>query len=398
MRIALITLDRLAEEADGEGASGTPARLAGQPIAWHQLHAALALECERIVCLAPEPVAEVAALQREAERRGAKFHAVWRARMLSGLVAAADTLFVFAPGILPDREWLHDALSGRAGIGVFAAERAVPWGFERIDRDRAWAGVLATRGDAVEALADLPPDADPSAGLLRIALQRGTRCVEVPDQWLDEGRWATLSDAKVAARFEPLWYARGVPEPGPARPSDTLAYRTARWLTRSIARRPQLPVALTAASGLLTAGGATTGYFGYSAIGLAMLAVAAFIASTGTALDAFAAAGSGIAPKRWPIAARDAALDLALIACAASPAAFGDWSAPFAAAVIVAAMRLAREDVAPSLLRPFGDRVLVLSVAAVLAAASIFAPGIALLSVAALGLRLLAPSAQLTRA
>ena len=53
MRIALISM---MNESAGE------VRLAGHPLAWHQLQAAIALACERIICLAVAWGADLAAL------------------------------------------------------------------------------------------------------------------------------------------------------------------------------------------------------------------------------------------------------------------------------------------------------------------------------------------------
>lgn len=385
MRIALLALTE-----DGEGAP----RLAGQPVAWHQLHAALGAGCERIVCLAHAPGPALVALQREAEARGARFHAVAHPRALSGLVHAADTLFVFAHGVLPDRDWLAQALGGRAGVAILPAEAAVPRGYERIDRERAWAGVLATRGDAVEALAELPPDADPAAGLLRIALQRGARTVEVPAAWLDDGRWALLSDAGAAGRFEPLWYAARVPPPGFARPSDAATYRLARTVASGSAMRPWLAPALAAGGAVLAAGGGVAGYLGYTVAGLVALVLATIGGATGSALDRFARVGSGTAARRWPREVCDALNDLALVAIAASPSEFAGWPPPFAALVLVAVIRLAREQPTPRFARAFGDRTLVLGVVLVAAIAGQFAPAIAALGLAGLALRLFVPKSR----
>ncbi|MCT2558699.1 hypothetical protein N0B51_06875 [Tsuneonella sp. YG55] len=379
MRVAL-----LATTQDG----ADPVRLGGRPVAWHQLQAALALGCERVVCLAETPGPELAALQRETEGRGAKFSAIAHSRTLSGLVSAADNLFVFAPGVLPDRDWLAQALGARAGIAVLPADGAVERGFERIDRERAWGGVLATRGDSVEALAFLPPDADPVAGLLRVALQRGGRCVEVPQHWLDEGRWALLGDGAAAQRMERNWQARHVPAPGVERPGETLAHGLARVLLTRAANRPALAPGLAIGGIALALAGGAAGYLGSTVGGLVALAIGAFVAETGGRMGRFARAGSGVAAKGRMAEVRDGALDLALIAVAASPQEFADWHAPFVALVLVAATRLLRECDGPRALRLLGDRILVIAGLAVAAVFGAFVPAMAATGLAALGGRL----------
>ncbi|MGX7952610.1 hypothetical protein ACWPM1_08590 [Tsuneonella sp. HG249] len=382
MRVALIALTE-----EGE----TPVRIGGRPVAWHQLQAVLALECEKVVCLARGPSPVLAALQREAEAREVKFHASAQSSALPGLVGAADTLFVLAPGTLADRGWLTQALGARAGVAVLDAEGAVQRGFERIDLEHAWAGVLAVRGDAVEALADLPPDADPISGLLRVALQRRGRRVEVPRGWLDEGRWAMLGDSAAAKRVEESWHERHVPAPAFDRPGEAIAHRLARWLLPRLADTSALVGVLAVGGSLLAVLGGAAGYAGYSVAGLLALTAGTLISSVGERLGLFARAGSGTkAPKR-AIEVRDAMLDLSLIAIAASPFELAGWTGPFVAAVLILTLRLSREDEAPRAVRPFGDRFSVYGVLTSAAVAGLMVPFAAGLALIALSLRLFWP-------
>lgn len=367
-------------------------RLAGHPIAWHQLQAAIALACERIVCLADAPGPALAALQRDAEKRGTSFHTVTHHRALSGLVSAADTLLVFAPGVMPDREWLAQAFGARAGVAVLPAEGAIELGYERIDRDRAWAGVLATRGDAVESLAVLAPDADPIGGLLRIALQRGASSIPVPDKWVEDGQWALVVSPAAANRYQADWYARRVPPPSPDRPGEAAAYRLARRLLDRGGDGSGLPAWLAGGGALVAAGSAIAGYLGWTFAGLTGLAVASMILATAATLCMFAKAGSGETQPKWHVEAHRALLDLSLVAIAFSPVAFAGWGTAFAAAVMVAVMRLTEEDGIPRALRPFADRPLVFSLLAAAAAAGIVAPAMAALALAGLALRLFMPT------
>lgn len=385
MRVALIAIT-------GEGSA--PVRLGGRSIAWHQVQAALALGCERIVCLTEAPGAELAALQRDVEDRGARFSAIANSRALSGLVSAADTLFAFSPGVFPDREWLTQAIGARAGVASFSAETAVEQGFERIDRERAWAGVLSTRGDAVEALGILPPDADPISGLLRVALQRGARCVDVPDRWLDEGRWALLGDGAAAKRIETVWQARHVPTPALDRPGEAAAHHAARGLLGLLAGRSRAPMAVSVGGAMLALAGGASGYLGSTAGGLALLLLGAFTLQVGDRLGRLALAGSAQAEmprNRWATA-RDALVDLALVAIAASPFEFSGWTAPYAALTTVAAIRLARESDTPRPVRPFGDRIVALAIILIAAVGGGFVPGMAAFSVLALAARIFWPA------
>jgi hypothetical protein len=379
VRIALISMT-----AD----AAANVRLAGHSVAWHQIQAAMSLACERIICLADRPGPELAAVQREAERRGATFHAVAHHRALSGLVRAADTLLVFAPGVLPNREWLAQAFGARAGVAVLPAEGAVEQGFERIDRDRAWAGVFATRGDAVEALGVLAPDADPVAGLLRIALQRGAVAIEVPEKWLGDGRWALVATSAAAEQYQAAWYERHAPTPKFDRPGAALAHRAARMLVGRTAKPEGVTTGLAAGGILASVAGAAAGYLGHTAGAAALLLAASGLFAVGAALGRLSRAGTGERPRHWLGEARDILLDLSLIAIASSPGAFEGWSTAFAAMVLVAVIRLAGEPEAPRAFRPFSDRSLVFALVTVGALAGFFAQTIAMVVALGLALRL----------
>ena len=389
MRIALISMMN--------GSAGE-VRLAGHPLAWHQLQAAIALACERIICLAEVPGPDLAALQRDAERRGLAFHAVTHHRALSGLVNAGDTLVAFAPGVLPDRDWLAQAFGARAGVAVLPAEGAIEQGFERIDRERAWAGVLSTRGDAVEALTVLPPDADPIGGLLRVALQRGAGAVNVPDKWLDDGRWALVRSQPKAEQYQAAWYLRHVPAPALDRPASALAHRIAWGLVDRMRNAASSALGFIAGGSLIAVGSAVAGYLGHTVAGVAGLTVAAALMAVGSALAQLARAGSGEKERSWLGEARHALLDLTLVAIAASPSEFEGWSVAFAALVLIAVIRLGSEAEAPRPLHPFSDRTLVFAVLAIASASGAFGLTMAGLGLLGLALRLFWPRAsQLTR-
>jgi hypothetical protein len=271
---------------------------------------------------------------------------------------------------------------------VLPAEGAVELGFERIDRDLAWAGVLATRGDAVEALGVLPPDADPIAGLLRVALQRGGTAIEVPEKWLADGRWALIASPAAAEQHQSAWYSRHVPAPSFDRPGAALAYRLARRLLGHVGSAERFTTGLLAGGSIAAAAGAVAGYLGYTAGGVATLFGASIVMAVGSALGRLCRAGTGERPRAWPVEARRALLDLSLVAVASSPSAFEGWTTAFAVLVVVAVVRLAHETGAPRPFRPFSDRTLVLAVLSVGAFGGIFPQTLALLALAGLALRL----------
>ncbi|WP_206678135.1 hypothetical protein, partial [Salmonella enterica] len=85
------------------------------------------------------------------------------------------------------------------------AAPAVAEEFERIDADRAWAGILRTRGDRVARLAEMPPASDAASALLRIALQGGDPVVMLPADTIAGGRWRRRVDAVPDAAAERRW-------------------------------------------------------------------------------------------------------------------------------------------------------------------------------------------------
>lgn len=142
----------------------------------------------------------------------------------------------------------------------------------------------------------------------------------------------------------------------------------------------------------MAAGSALAGFRGWTFAGLTGLVVASVILVTAAALATFVKAGSGETPPKWYVEARCTLLDLSLIAIAFSPVTFAGWGTAFAAAVLVAVMRLAEEDGIPRALRPFADRPLVFTLLAAAAAAGIVAPAMAALALAGLSFRLFVPT------
>ena len=183
-------------------------RLGGATLAHHQLALALAAGCERIACLARAFDPDLAALQREAERAGARFHMISGGRALSGLVTASDELLVLGEGVIVSPADALELVAQSPTVLVLPAETAVPQGFERIDLNHAGAGLMLLPGRLVERLNDLPSDADPASALLRIALQAGITQRMVPQSVVGGGRWLLVNDEAQAHAAEDVWMDR----------------------------------------------------------------------------------------------------------------------------------------------------------------------------------------------
>jgi len=181
-------------------------RVAGASVAQHQLGMALALECQRVICMARGTSPELIALQHDAEDAGLKFTIATGPGQLAGLVTAADELVVISEGLFADPAQAAALLEGRApAVLVQPVEGALAAGFERIDINRAGAGLMRLPGQMVERLHELPVDCDVISALTRIALQTGTAMREVPATARAGSGWRMIRSEAEAYALEDEW-------------------------------------------------------------------------------------------------------------------------------------------------------------------------------------------------
>ncbi|MFT4026391.1 MAG: hypothetical protein QM676_06285 [Novosphingobium sp.] len=181
-------------------------RVGGISLARHQLGLALALGCERIVCIARGLRAELVELQHVAEDDGARFHVVTGPRGLVGLVAANDELVVFADGLLAAPGDVIAQVEAGQGVLVQPIEIGQPGGFERIDLNHAAAGAMRLSGALVERFAELPADCDAVSSLQRIALQAGLAQRMLTPGLRESGAWRLVRDEGEAQHAETEWF------------------------------------------------------------------------------------------------------------------------------------------------------------------------------------------------
>lgn len=227
MRIALLSALADRNEAGGASVGERLAfrRFAGKSVLAHQIDCAAQLACTRALCLASGMGPDLSLAKAYAERSGLRFDAVDSLPRLASQVTSDDEVVVIADGVLPDRAAVVDALNARPGVLAFPSEPAIELGFERIDADRAWSGVLRTRGESVARLMDLPEDCDLSSSLLRIALQQGGRVIEADPKLLVEGTWQRRIENRPSVDVEWRWITRQV-QPAPfSAPGRALADR-----------------------------------------------------------------------------------------------------------------------------------------------------------------------------
>ncbi len=277
--------------------------LAGRSVLAWQAGLALDLGCERIICLCEAPTDTVLALQREIERSGAEFHAIRSNLQLVSLVRADDELVMILDGLLPDRAAVmnfvggHGALTSgalRKGVATLPASDALGRNhgedFERIDRDRHWAGFAVMRAGQVQKLADLPPDGDAMSLLLRLALQTRVECRDLPLEEMDRNNWVLASHAETLNQRESALIAASIsaqPWTGPLR-------AIAGGVVKQIGPR-WLDVGAEASAGLsafLMVAGIGLAGFGYGGAALSVAALGAFA-------GAVCGAWSGLRQRLW---------------------------------------------------------------------------------------------------
>jgi hypothetical protein len=259
--------------ADSGGIPRAFLRVGGASVAGQQLGIALALGCERIVCIAPALTKDIVALQHRAEKAGAQFHVIPGARPLLGLVTATDEVIGFTDGLFAPREAALALLGAQQAVLVQPVEQGLVAGFERIDLNHAAAGAMRIPGRLVERLGELPADCDAVSSLQRLALQAGVRQVPVGQTGPGHSFWMLLRSDAEAHGIEPQWIRQQIDDPLPASPSRAVAMMAVRRMG---------PAMLHAGSGsrMLIAGAIVAallaliaGAFGFVAAGFALCAL-----------------------------------------------------------------------------------------------------------------------------
>ena len=199
-------------------------RVAGASVAQHQLGLALALDCQRVICLARGTSPELIEVQHAAEDAGLQFYIATDARQLSGLVTANDELMVVGEGLFVDPGNVVPLFEGRAPLVlVLPVEGALVAGFERIDLNRAAAGLMRGPGQLVERLHELPADCDIPSALTRVALQSGVRMQEVPPAARAGAGWRLIRTETEAYAVENEWLNEQFSDTGRSSPGRAIA-------------------------------------------------------------------------------------------------------------------------------------------------------------------------------
>lgn len=407
LRVALLT----ASEPAQAGAAAGPAflRVGGQLVARHQVALALAAGCRRIICIARGFPPDFAALQRDAEQAGATFHVVGGAAGLSGLVTAADEVLAVAEGLLPTPGDALPLLTGGQSVLVQPAAEGVAAGFERIDPEQAWAGLMLVPGRLVDRLMDLAPDIDPVSALLRIVLQAGVARRSVPEAVRAGGHWLLIRSEADAQLAEERWMARHTMA-GPRTPGPALARFLARRFGAAVLHEGSSGAVGLGIAVLLVVLGLAAGWFGHMIVAFALAALAEVLLATSLLLAGLRHGALGQERRRpWLPALAGIGFDLLLVVLLVFAMPLLPGQAPyercFAPAMLLGLLRLLPQAFTAAWLAWLDDRLVLVALLAVLAAGGVLGPAVLVLSVVLLmaGLALAARakaegSAQLTGA
>ena len=291
MRVALLSLVELVKDADGAMVPRGLLPFGPGTLAMRQLDLALALGCERVICLGQSLSPGLIELQRVSERAKAQFHFVRGARNVSALVKSGDELLVQADGLLADPDEARKLLSGGSTVVILPVAAGVAQGFERIDLNRAWGGAMILPGALAERLFDLPEDTDPTAALLRIALQARVPERELPEEMVGDS-WTLIRSGEEAAAQERRWVRRTALISDAFSPAGWVAAQAMALQGTALVQRGIGSGTLAIFSVLLVMAALLSGSIWYVPIGLILFALAVVILEAASSLRRIEGRGS----------------------------------------------------------------------------------------------------------
>ena len=309
MQIALLSDLPAASRMDSP--RGAFAHFAGAMVIERQLDLAIVLGCERVLCLTDEVGSEISRLQTRAQKAGVAFRAIRRPSRLPEMVSADDELVVMNAGLLPDDRTARAALD-RQTILVLPADLAVPLGYERIDLEFAWAGMMRVPGRLVAGLNDLPEDVDTLSALMRMALQGGVGMTPVDRGILSQGQWHLDADRGALEERENRWIEAQRDAISFRAPGLAVAEQSGLRLARDVVGQSaqSMPAIFSAALLCLAV---AAGAFGWPASGIVLLAVSALSLHLAKVVDRVAKHGGQTAGQAKIIRFVSFALDPAFI-------------------------------------------------------------------------------------
>lgn len=273
MRVAVLSLIHPAQDAGGSPRGLL--RVGGHTLARHQLALALALGCERVICITPASAdPDILALQHAAESAGALFHRVPGLHGLLALVAAGDEVIALGDGLLAWPDEVVRLLGAGPVVLAQPVELGLLAGFERLDINHASAGAMRVPGRLIEALGEMPSDVDIFSCLQRIALQAGVPQRALPDDLAASGHWSLVRSEAEAQAIEPRWIASHAGVDGDVAPSRWLAGWSVRALGPALLHAGSSGAVVAVAASVAAALALVAGWFGFVSLGLIFCALA----------------------------------------------------------------------------------------------------------------------------
>ncbi|WP_420382803.1 hypothetical protein [Novosphingobium sp.] len=266
--------DAIAGEPSGGAGLRGYLTIGGRSLARHQLGLALALGCTRIIVVTEALTGEVIALQHATEAGGARFHVIAQPHALLPLITAEDELFVMADGLLVLPEAALARLEEGPGVLALPVEAGTAAGFERIDINHAFAGMIRMPGRLVAGLGELPPEWNAHAALLRLAVQGRVPLRLLPEALLGDGRWVIVRNEDEAHAAEPVWLRLHTQSAHVRSPGEWIAGQLVHSAGPALLHAGTRPwvVAMGGVVALLLAVG--SGWFGWPTAGFVLLALA----------------------------------------------------------------------------------------------------------------------------
>lgn len=304
-------------ELTSEGGPRAFEQLGGRSLIAWQVDMARELGCTRIICLAESNIGPIKELRDSVEGEGLQFQLISGPLALVGLLSADQELVVIADGLVIDRERLSVTLGERRGVVALPAEEGIAAGFERIDAEHAWGGVLVARARIAEQLAEMPPDSDTISLLLRLALQSGATLVPVSVDALESGEWLLVRDASELAKREEILLDRSLDSAVWSAPGTALSIRAARALAPDAIVRGPLFASIIGGLGLAGAIGVAQAGMAFAA--LLVFAASVFAFNLGRALASLKARLHGIGRASRRSGMLGYVLDLAFVALLSLP-------------------------------------------------------------------------------
>jgi len=248
-------------------------RVGGVSVARQQLTLALALQAERVICLASAVTPELVELQHQAEDAGAGFHVIGHARALVGLVTATDEVVALGDGLFASVPIAMALLGQGPCVLVQPIEQGLSAGFERIDLNHSAAAAMRVPGRLVERIAELPADCDAMSALQRIALQAGVPQRALPPLGPDGAFWTLIRSEDDAHALEPVWIRQRTDGGEDINPSRGLARAAVHGFGPSLLHAGSGAGSVVIAALVLALLGLVAGWFALIPLGLILCAL-----------------------------------------------------------------------------------------------------------------------------